>query len=213
MTGAILVAKPMTSSGQLRVGGRHRKQPLHRKEPANQRFSGGRQVYLGAITAVIVAVLAFAGLIAKWATEDSAPVAGAWQPPSPAERAPVQQPSADVPVETPVSPPPAPYPSDDRGFIHSSARCQGAKPAFAIGRTRGSLVVICAEQTGRYEYLGVRLSDAAVMRADAQSSSARGFLARKSGVVYAVSPSELKVTTGDTVIKQEPMIEYREVPR
>ena len=27
--------------------------------------------------------------------------------------------------------------------------------------------------------------------------------------MYAVSPTELKVTTGNTVLKQEPMIEYR----
>jgi hypothetical protein len=31
--------------------------------------------------------------------------------------------------------------------------------------------------------------------------------------VYSVSPTELKVTTGDTVIKREPMVEYREVAR
>jgi hypothetical protein len=73
--------------------------------------------------------------------------------------------------------------------------------------------VICTRQTGRYEYLGVRLSDAAVLRTDAQTDSARRFLAQKAGVVYAVSPAELKVTTGKTILKQEPMIEYRELPR
>ena len=73
--------------------------------------------------------------------------------------------------------------------------------------------MICAQPTGRFEYLGVRLSDVAVLRTDAETNSARGFLARKAGVVYAVSPTVLKVTTGNTVIKQEPMIEYREVPR
>lgn len=67
--------------------------------------------------------------------------------------------------------------------------------------------------TGRYEYLGVRLSDAAVLRTDAETNSARGFLAQKSGVLYAVSPLELTVTLGNTVIKHEPMIEYREAPR
>ena len=59
----------------------------------------------------------------------------------------------------------------------------------------------------------MRLSDDAVLRTDAETISARGFLAQKSGVVYAVSPTELKVTTGNTVIKQEPMLEYREVRR
>ena len=74
-------------------------------------------------------------------------------------------------------------------------------------------MVICAEPAGQYEYLGVRLSDAAVLRTDAETNTAREFLAQKSGVVYAVSPTELKVTTGNTVIKQEPMLEYREVRR
>ncbi len=73
--------------------------------------------------------------------------------------------------------------------------------------------MICGEQTGQYEYLGVRLRDAAILRTTASTDSPRGFLAQKAGVRYAVSPSELKVTAGSTVIKQEPMIEYREVAR
>ena len=92
-------------------------------------------------------------------------------------------------------------------------RCGGSQPAFAIGRTIGSLVVICGEQTGPYEYLGVRLSDAAMLRTAASTNSTHGFLARRAGVLYAVSPRELKVTAGSTVIKQEPMIEYRELAR
>ena len=57
------------------------------------------------------------------------------------------------------------------------------------------------------------MSDAAVLRTDAETNTARELLAQKSGVVYAVSPTELKVTTGNTIIKQEPMLEYREVRR
>jgi hypothetical protein len=159
----------------------------------------------------MVAVLACAGLIAKWKTDDSVPVADAG--PSLSEAVPVKQPPKGGGGAVPMTAAPTPFPSDDRGFIDSSARCHGSRPAYAIGRTPGSLVVICGEETGRYEYLGVRLSDAAVMRTAAQTDSTRSFLARKSGVLYAVSPTELKVTSGDTVIKQEPMIEYREVAR
>lgn len=57
------------------------------------------------------------------------------------------------------------------------------------------------------------MSDAAVLRTDARTDSTRTFVAQKAGVLYAVSPTELKVTAGETVIKQEPMIEYREVIR
>ncbi len=208
-----MVANPVTSPGQVRTKGRHRKEPLHRKEPAGQKLSYGPLISFGAVAAVVVAMLAFAGLIAKWTSDDSVPVAGASQPPPYAEREPARSPPAAAPLKPPQSMPSVAFPSDDRGFIDSSARCDGPRRAFAIGRTQGSLVVICAEQTGRYEYLGVRLSDAAVLRTRAETDSARGFLAQRAGVVYAVSPTELKVTTGTTLIKQEPMIEYREVPR
>ena len=70
-------------------------------------------------------------------------------------------------------------------------------------------MVICAGENGRYEYLGVRMSDDAVLRTAAESTPSRGFLARNASVTYTVSPTELLVTAGATVIKQEPMIEYR----
>ena len=211
MTGATLAANPVTTPGRLRSGGRHRKKPLHRKEVVGQQGSVVRRIAFGTAAAVLVAFLACAGLIAKWATDDSVPVADAG--PSPSEAVPVEQPAGNVGEAESMTAAPTPFPSDDRGFIDSSARCRGRQPAYAIGRTPGSLVVICGEETGRYEYLGVRLSDAAVLRTAAQTDSARSFLARKSGVLYAVSPTELKVTSGGEVIKQEPMIEYREVAR
>jgi hypothetical protein len=162
---------------------------------------------------LLVAVLGLAGLIAKWATDDSVPAAGAWRPSPPLHSAPIAQPPNETRGAPPLPAPPAPFPSDDRGFINSSARCPESQPAFAIGRTEGSLVVICGQQTGHYEYLGVRLRDAAMLRTAASTDSPRGFRAQKAGVLYAVSPSELKVTAGSTVIKREPMIEYREMAR
>lgn len=184
MTGAILVAQPVTSPGRVHAKGRHRKQPLHRKGPAGQRLPVSRWISAAAVMAVTVTALAFGGLTASWTAQDSVPVAGAGQPPSPPQAAPSRQPP---PEALPIAPS-APFPFDDKGFIDSSARCQGSQPAFAIGRTQGSLVVICAQQAGRYEYPGVRLSDAAVLRTNAETDSARGFLAQKAGVVYAVSP-------------------------
>jgi hypothetical protein len=207
-----VVAQSVTSPDRLRTGGRHRKQALHRKEPAGQRFSVGRAIIDSAITAVIVILLALAGLVASWDVANSPSIVDAYARPTAVPQAPMTTPRSAPLVDTPPRQPPRPFPADDKGFLDSSARCAGAQPAYAIGRTKGSLVVICGEQ-GRFEYLGVRLSDAAVLRADAQTSPAPGYLARKSGVVYAVSPTELKVTTGGTVIKREAMIEYREVPR
>jgi len=117
---------------------------------------------VGVLAAVLVAVLGFAGLIAKWVADDSVPVAGAWRLSPPVNSAPIAQ----SPNET-----------------------RGASPAFAIGRTIGSLVVICGERTGPYEYLGVRLSDAAMLRTAASTNSTHGFLARKAGVLYAGPPA------------------------
>lgn len=157
--------------------------------------------------AVLVVVLAFVGLLTNRTTGE--PVAGAVHPPPPFEGAPPQTPRP----QPPPGRSPARFVSDDKGFVDSSARCQGTQQALAIGRTPGSLIVICGERAGQYEYLGVRLSDDAVLRTNAETDSARGFLAQRAGVVYAVSPAELKVTAGSTVIKREPMIDYRVMPR
>jgi hypothetical protein len=105
--------------------------------------------------------------------------------------------------------PPALFPTDDKGFVHSNARCKGQQTAAAIARTERSFVVICAGENGRYEYLGLRLSDDALLRTEAEITPSHGFLARNASVIYTVSPTELLVTAGATVIKQEPMIEYR----
>jgi hypothetical protein len=190
---------------------------MHRKEPAGQRVSSKKALAAAGTAMLLAALIVLTGAIAKWAAKESEPVASARQPASPASTAPIAVPPAtahaDPPAPQPTRQSAVPYATDDSGFINSDARCEGPQPARAIGRTQGSLVVICAKQNGRYEYLGVRLADAAMLRTTAQTSSTRGYLAQKNSVVYAVSPTELVVTAGDTVIKQEPMIEYREAPR
>lgn len=124
-------------------------------------------------------------------------------------------PSADA---QPTSGPPAtqtvsssgPYPSDDRGFINSSARCDGQQTAVAIVRTQNSLVTICADQQGGYLYRGVRLSDGAALNVPAETTGGREFVARSEGVTYSVSTQQLVITAGDSVVRREPVIEYRE---
>lgn len=167
------------------------------------------------MAALLVALGLCAGLMVKWVTKDPTALAGGRPTPSPLPAPmPSPPPAAPMPMQTPAAAaPPAPEPAfatDDRGFVNSTARCDGTQSARAIGRTEGSLVVICAGPDGQYEYVGVRLSDEAALQTVAESSSARAFLAHSFNVTYAVSPSELRVTVGDRVIKQEPMIEYRE---
>jgi hypothetical protein len=216
MTGASLVIEPATSLSRLPGGGKHRKQPLHRKIIAEQRISVRWPFLVGALAAVLVAVLGFGGLTATWTTEDSPPVANPRLPSPTTNIEPTTQSPNGSRGSSPVPAAAVPFPYDDSGFLNSPARCPQSQPASAIGRTTGSLVVICADQPGRYTYLGVRLSDAAVLRTTASitsTGSARGFLASRAGVLYAVNRNELRVTAGSTVIKREPMIEYRDVAR
>ena len=113
-----------------------------------------------------------------------------------------------APPTASANPRPAAYPIDDRGFVNSRARCDGAQAAVVIGRTSGSLVVICSDRSGRYGYRGVRLSDDAMLATAASSTPTHGFIAQHAGVTYSVSPAELRVTADGTVIKQEPMLDY-----
>jgi hypothetical protein len=137
---------------------------------------------VGGIAAILAALTLFLGLGVKWGTRTSVPAAGAE---------------------------PSPVPTDDRGFLNSAARCEGTNTAIAIGRTQRSLVVICPQQNGKYEYRGVRVSDGAALTVAAETTVDHGFLAETDGVTYAVSPTQLLVTAGESVINREPMIEYR----
>ncbi|WP_245839836.1 hypothetical protein [Mycobacterium aquaticum] len=129
-------------------------------------------------------------------------------------RTPVTQPAsprkqdAAQPLGAPAT---AAFRFDQQGFVGSPARCESTETARAIGRTERSLVVICQDRSGALQYHGVRLSDAAALAAAAATAPDRRFVARSRGVSYAVSPSELVVTTGTSLIKQERMLEYREI--
>jgi hypothetical protein len=164
---------------------------------------------VGTAAGLLAAMCLLIGLAVKSGQDAPESVAGGAQTSAPTAAAPVEvMPSEPAPVP-PASAPPALFATDDKGFVNSNARCDGAQTAAAIGRTERSFVVICAGQNGHYEYLGVRLSDDAVLRTAAETTPAHGFLARNASVTYAVSPTELVVTEGETVIKQEPMLEFR----
>ncbi|MBV8929108.1 MAG: hypothetical protein JO152_08295 [Mycobacteriaceae bacterium] len=111
--------------------------------------------------------------------------------------------------------PAAPFPTDDRGFLNSPARCDAPQSAVAIGRTSRSLVVICAEagkyvEAASYQYRGVRLGDGATLTLPAVLTGDGSFVAAGDAVTYVVSPKELTVKSGDTVLRQEAMITYQQ---
>jgi hypothetical protein len=165
---------------------------------------------LGGSAVLLAGLVVSVGAVVKWVTHEPVSFPNARPSTTAVAADPPTSPSA--PPAEPVSPPVAAaadaFPVDDRGFVNSSARCDGTQTAVAIGRTSGSLVVICGDRSGRYGYLGVRLSDDAALKTAARTTPSHGFIAQSKGVIYAISPSELRVTAGGAVIKQEPMIDY-----
>ena len=163
MTGATLVI----SSGYLTQPSRSRGR--HRKQPPPRRLLLRRHLTLGG-SAVLAVLVVSVGAMVKWATLQPVSQPSA-RPPSPvtASRAP------SPPPPTALLPPPVaapdPFAVDDKGFVNSGARCDGTETAVVIGRTPGSLVVICGDRNGRYGYRGIRLSDDAVLKTSARGTS------------------------------------------
>jgi hypothetical protein len=204
MTGATLV----TGSGYLTQPSRSRGR--HRKQPPRRRFLSGRSLAVGGSAVLFAALVVSVGTVVKWATHEPVSVPSA-SPSTPAASGPAPSPSQPPaePLSSPAAAPSDPFPVDDRGFVNSDARCDETETAVAIGRTSGSLVVICGDPTGEYGYLGVRLSDDAVLKTVARTTPTHEFVAQYKSVTYAISPFELRVTAGGAVIKREPMIDYR----
>jgi hypothetical protein len=106
----------------------------------------------------------------------------------------------------------AQFTTDTHGFVNTKAYCEDGQSAAAFGRTQRSLVVICVDSHGDYEYRGVRVSDGAGLKAAAKST-ADGFEASTDDAVYTVSPTELVVTSGGKVIYRDTWIAYQQQPR
>lgn len=179
-----------------RTRGKHRKPPQHRWRP----------IGIGiAAAAVVGSLLATLGASSTVPPKPSAPEpessvhAFVGQAARQAMIKPISATTIDV------------FASDQQGFLGSPARCQDTDTARAIGHTERSLVVICQDRSGGMEYRGVQLSDDAALAMAADTMPDRRFVARSRGVIYAVSPTELLVTTGKGLISQEPMVEYREI--
>lgn len=178
----------------------------HRKAPQRQWLPVGIGVAAAAVvSSLLTALVIITTLASKFSARDSVYAVGARTyevNPNHPQR-PVTTGRGAAPVVTAFA-------SDGSGFVDSQARCRDTQTARAIGRTEGSLVVICLDRTGRLEYHGVRLSDRAALAASADVTPGRKFVARNYQVNYAVSPTELLVTSGSAVLKREPMVEYRE---
>jgi hypothetical protein len=100
--------------------------------------------------------------------------------------------------------------ADVRGFVNSPARCAPQQTAVVIGRTKLSLIAICADGRGGYEYRGVRISDQAIMRLPATALANGCFGAHTEQVVYTVSERKLLLTSGMRIMRDEAMVEFKD---
>jgi hypothetical protein len=101
--------------------------------------------------------------------------------------------------------------TDDRGFINTEVRCDAPQTAVAFGRTEQSLVAICVDRDGHYEYRGARFGDGAVLTVVAEPTVPGEFFAQKNGVTYTVTAKEL-VIKSDAFVRSEPMLQFEAPP-
>jgi hypothetical protein len=109
---------------------------------------------------------------------------------------------------------PGDVPTDARGFVGSTARCDGPMKAAALGRTPLSLIAICSNPRGGFEYRGMRIRDRAPLRLPATELANGCFGVHGDGVDYTVSPNKLLLTAGMRIIRDETMLQFedRRVP-
>jgi hypothetical protein len=101
--------------------------------------------------------------------------------------------------------------TDDRGFIDKAARCDAPKSALALGRTEQSLVAICVDDSGHYEYRGMRVKDDYALKVPGAVMLAGKYVARNANFTYIFSPKELMILQGwGWVIRKEPMVAFIE---
>lgn len=106
---------------------------------------------------------------------------------------------------------PAPIQMDDRGFISTIARCDKPKSALAMGRTEQSLVAMCVDPSGHYEYRGVRIRDNSGLSVPNAVTLGGKYVAKNEDFEYIFSAKELMILQGwGWVIRKEPMVAFVE---
>ncbi len=136
----------------------------------------------GLFLAMVAAVLLLAAMCAAVAMDDALPMANA-------------QPLSGT---------------DAQGFVNSPARCDPQQTPVVVGRTPLSLIAICTDNRGHYEYRGMRLRDGAMQRLPANELANGCFGAHTDVVVYTVSERKLLLTSGIRIVRDETMLGFRD---
>lgn len=99
------------------------------------------------------------------------------------------------------------FSTDSRGFVNTPARCDGPQTPVFAGRTPLSLIAICQDKRGGFEYRGMRVRDGALLRLPARQLSNGCFGASTKDITYTVSERKLLLTAGLRVVRDEVMLE------
>src|SRR4029078_4072170 len=101
--------------------------------------------------------------------------------------------------------------TDDRGFIDMAARCDATKSAVALGRTEQSIVAICVDGNGHYEYRGMRVKDDYALHVPGAVMVGGKYVARNTDFSYILSETEMTILQGGGWrIRKEPMVAFIE---
>jgi hypothetical protein len=102
------------------------------------------------------------------------------------------------------------FPTDGHGYVNTAAHCLDGQTVMMFGRTDRALVAVCVGPDGQLQYRGVRLSDRAGLVMGAGRGSDGVIIASNDDITYAVSPSALLVSQGDTVLYRDSWEEFHE---
>jgi hypothetical protein len=100
--------------------------------------------------------------------------------------------------------------TDALGFVNSPARCDPQQIPVVVGRTPLSLIAICSDSRGNFEYRGMRLSDGALQKLPATPLANGCFGASTDTVSYTVSEHKLLLMSGMRIIRDETMLGFRD---
>ena len=107
-----------------------------------------------------------------------------------------------------IAAPTAAPPSDDQGYVNSTARCTAPDTAVIFGATDTSRVAICKTAGGEYQYRGVRISDGAKLIAAATQTAGNTFVVKYDGATYTVTPQALSVTINGNTFRTETWADF-----
>lgn len=100
--------------------------------------------------------------------------------------------------------------ADEFGYLDSAARCDADQTLVAYGRTSRAQVAICVDPAGIIRKAPSLLRTPRYCNSPAGRAADGSIVATNGDATYAVSPSTLLVSEGDSVIYRGSWIEFRE---